>query len=860
MARKNIELGVIPSGQGGDTFRSAMIKVNDMTEELYGIVGGTGGSLATKEELNEVKQIVASVDGKVDTSAAASAEQIAKREHTLIAGKNITIDRTNPAAPVVSAKGGEHGVGSATAPLATDCNAINIGGIYNTTPDTLNAPSAGSFTLLHEPYGEAGAFTQIAIGNGPGSAIWCRSNNGQWGRILKTGDYGLGSVEAPYVADASAVAQAGFFRTNEVTENIPVPAPGTLICHSVLSGNFTQVFTPARGHPSGESMWFRVWGGGTPSAWRELCKVGDFGLGSKDISPDVSANAATETRFYRSYKDANSANLGLTVGIHMQRDTARSGEISLNWLDESLQYRISNTMVERNSWVKVAKDAELVALRNRVAELEKTPAKPIPSWVSTQTLNTSIAVVNGVVWTACGTSASMNNSGVGRGGNGVTRLFGVSNYSMPPFFASSKVKKVAGNGLNNLFLMESGALLATGWNNNGQAGLGHLNQVLTPTFTAAGILDVYYEPSCYSINADASKSVARTADGIVVCGYNAYGQLGTGDTNVRNTWVKVWHDGQTKDPNVAAWGEIDKVWNLGAAFGCMFVRTKDNRLFACGYNANGQLGTGDLVNKLSFTDVTANWGGPTEVASIVKMLGGYGWNDAGSNGGGCTYAQLPDGYRFSGYNGYGQGGNNTVVQVSTPIKVSMTEAAKEFYVQGGGVTSCLWVGVSGRLWVWGRNAEYALGTGNNTQLNVPTLHPWYNGTALDRTVDEILNKGGFVRQGYSYACMTFLRAMDGAVHHFGLSGSYESGANSNQASISPRRVFLPLHDSNGNIAKYTHVTILDTTWTAGGGCSIHCYNSIGDCYVWGANAYYGCSVGLDGADIPVPVKVRPGWA
>ncbi|XSS65418.1 hypothetical protein ACP9OK_10775 [Pseudomonas sp. B11] len=42
MARQNIEIGVIPSGQGGDTFRSAMVKVNDMTTELYGLTTGQG--------------------------------------------------------------------------------------------------------------------------------------------------------------------------------------------------------------------------------------------------------------------------------------------------------------------------------------------------------------------------------------------------------------------------------------------------------------------------------------------------------------------------------------------------------------------------------------------------------------------------------------------------------------------------------------------------------------------------------------------------------------------------------------------------------------------------------------------------
>ncbi|PYC36315.1 hypothetical protein [Pseudomonas protegens] len=83
-------------------------------------------------------------------------------------------------------------------------------------------------------------------------------------------------------------------------------------------------------------------------------KTGDFGLGGQ-LVPDVSANAATDTRFYRAYNDADSANLGLTAGIHLQRDPDRNAEISLNWLDESMQFRISNSMGTRGKWQKVVK-------------------------------------------------------------------------------------------------------------------------------------------------------------------------------------------------------------------------------------------------------------------------------------------------------------------------------------------------------------------------------------------------------------------------------------------------------------------------------------------------------------------------
>lgn len=43
MARQAINLGVLPNGAGGDTTRSANIKINDMTQELYVALGADGG-------------------------------------------------------------------------------------------------------------------------------------------------------------------------------------------------------------------------------------------------------------------------------------------------------------------------------------------------------------------------------------------------------------------------------------------------------------------------------------------------------------------------------------------------------------------------------------------------------------------------------------------------------------------------------------------------------------------------------------------------------------------------------------------------------------------------------------------------
>lgn len=104
----------------------------------------------------------------------------------------------------------------------------------------------------------------------------------------------------------------------------------------------------------------------------ERIKTGDLGLGGQ-LGPDISANAADVTRFYRSYNDAGSANLGLTAGIHFQRDPERSGDIALNWLDESAYYRISNTMAGRGSWIKLLSSRDISTVTNANGTATKFP-------------------------------------------------------------------------------------------------------------------------------------------------------------------------------------------------------------------------------------------------------------------------------------------------------------------------------------------------------------------------------------------------------------------------------------------------------------------------------------------------------
>lgn len=62
MARAAINLGVAPTGQGGDTFRTASQKNNDNSAELYAALGATGGTLPAA--LPQNKGGTGSTDGR----------------------------------------------------------------------------------------------------------------------------------------------------------------------------------------------------------------------------------------------------------------------------------------------------------------------------------------------------------------------------------------------------------------------------------------------------------------------------------------------------------------------------------------------------------------------------------------------------------------------------------------------------------------------------------------------------------------------------------------------------------------------------------------------------------------------------
>jgi len=176
-----------------------------------------------------------------------------------------------------------------------------------------------------------------------------------------------------------------------------------------------------------------------------------------------------------------------------------------------------------------------------------------------------------------------------------------------------------------------------------------------------------------------------------VWGLNSYGQLGDNTTSNRRTPVTTLAGGSN-------WKQVSGGGNYIAA-----IKT-DGTLWTWGRNNQGQLGDNTTTNRST---------------PVTTFAGGSNWKQVGG-GSFHTTAIKTDGTLWTwGFNYYGQLGDNTTTNRSTPV-TTFAGGSNWKQVSGsfqGNITAA--IKTDGTLWTWGRNNQGQLGDNTTTNRSTP---------------------------------------------------------------------------------------------------------------------------------------------
>jgi alpha-tubulin suppressor-like RCC1 family protein len=223
-------------------------------------------------------------------------------------------------------------------------------------------------------------------------------------------------------------------------------------------------------------------------------------------------------------------------------------------------------------------------------------------------------------------------------------------------------------------------------------------------------------------------------------GWNLSGQLGDNTTSTRSSPVTTAGGGTN-------WRQVAGGYNHTAA-----IKT-DGTLWTCGYNYNGQLGDNTTSTRSSPVTTVAggtNWrqvaGGGSHAAAIktdgtlwtwgYNVFGHLGDNTTSSRlspvttaGGGTNWRQVACGYHHTaavktdgtlwtwGVNNYGQLGDNTLTDRSSPV--TTVAGGTNWKQVAGGFYHTAAVKTDGTLWTWGRNNNGQLGDNTTSTRSSP---------------------------------------------------------------------------------------------------------------------------------------------
>eukprot|EP00958_Prasinococcus_capsulatus_P000378 scaffold30_cov416-Prasinococcus_capsulatus_cf.AAC.35 len=251
-------------------------------------------------------------------------------------------------------------------------------------------------------------------------------------------------------------------------------------------------------------------------------------------------------------------------------------------------------------------------------------------------------------------------------------------------------KTVACGDSHTLLITESNALMSFGRNANGQLGLGHTDDVFTPT-RVTGVGKPYATVAC-----GAEHTLATTEDGCVYTwGWGKYGNLGLNNRN-----------DQLSPRMVESITGVNVIQTACGWRHCIVVADTGD-IYTFGWNKYGQLGLGSNEDALTPALVTAL--APKDNKIPKKVAGG--WRHT---------AAIVDGSLYLwGWNRFGQLGTGNVTDQDSPQVIDCN--GEEIADIACGWRHTYAITASGDSYSWGRGSDGQLGHDDAEDICSPKL-------------------------------------------------------------------------------------------------------------------------------------------
>lgn len=227
--------------------------------------------------------------------------------------------------------------------------------------------------------------------------------------------------------------------------------------------------------------------------------------------------------------------------------------------------------------------------------------------------------------------------------------------------------------------------------------------------------------------------VVTTEGEVYATGYNGQGQLGDGATSARPFFRKISFPSGAGPVRYMQTTQHEVDQASSSAYALM----EDGDVYSWGDNGYGQLGVGDITNRMA----------PTKIGAFdqnVRMI----------QGGGRTMGALTIDHKIFmwGENNRGQVGNGTIIDVTAPTEIDIGGNCAKLVLSGNSdACTSQAIRADGRLYGWGENAYGQIGDNSTTDRSTPTLVSNI-GLSVGLEVMDVWNAGS--EFGHTYALTT----------------------------------------------------------------------------------------------------------